>query len=1288
MQMASSSSSAPDIGARLRPYLPRITLRWLHSEPERIHREDEASMVFVDISGFTKLSEKLAKVGKLGAEEIANSIDSCFAELLDVAYRDDGTLLKFGGDALLLAFTSDDPQEHAERACRAAWGMRRRLREIGRLDTAGGRVTLRMSVGVHTGSYHMFLVGRSHRELLITGPAVTRLTEMEAAAGTGEILVSPETAAVVSSASLGAEKPPGVLLRAASGEPLDRVSLLPPVAVGLESCIPLATREYLQFGAPEPEHRQVSVAFLHFDGTDEMFTHEGPDRAASELDRLVCDVQEAADEHGVCFLASDIDRDGGKIILTAGAPRATGADEERLLLATRRIVEGERAIPVRIGVNRGHVFAGDVGPAYRRTYTVMGDAVNLAARVMGKAEPGQVLATADVLDRSETLFDLTALEPFSVKGKSEPARAWVVGEPVGTRSRRRRRQDGDDLGRVPLVGREDEMGVLRAAMGSAVAGTGRAIEVIGEVGVGKTRLLEEIRAESADLPTLRATCEAYASSTPYVAWRELMRDLLDIGWEDPPEVAIERLWAAVAESDPELMPWLPLIALTFDVTLPPTLEIELLGDEFRRSKLHESVLRFLEVRLPGPALIEIEDVQHMDEASAALLAHVLGEIDRHPWLLIVSRRDEGEGFRAAPGPALTSMQVEPLGPLDTRALAEAVTEQHPMPPHVVGAIADRSGGNPQFLIDLVRAVVETGSADELPDSVEAATVARIDRLDPADRTVLRLASVLGVSFHPRMLEWLSDGDAPVEPGALERLQGFFEDEGGGFLRFRNAIVREAAYDGLPFKTRKRLHVIAGLRFEEELQESDEVAGVLARHFFLGGDHARAWRYSRIAADRARDMYAYGEAAQLYRRALSAAGGAQIDPRELADVWEAFGLAKEAVGEPREATAAYTAARALVRGDPIREAELLYRHSVVDGRSGRIVPAVRWARRGLRTLEGNLDPRAVACRAKLYSMLAGIRVRQGHDREAIELAQQAIRAAEIAREQESLANACLVIAWARSSMGAADEETYSQRALGIYEGLGNLLGQSMALNNIGMGAYWQERWDDAVDSWTRAAETSDRAGDAVGAAFADCNIAEVLSDQGRFDEAEARFRRALQVWRGTDDEHGVAYASAQLGRTYIRAGRIDEGLALLRDALERHRALRVQGDALDAEVWITEGEVARGDPGVDATIARLARKVEDGSPAQRSLDRLGAYVLAQRGETAAARERLTEAAERAREAGSSYDLAIALDAIARLEDDPAVRRSVTAERGAILKALGVERLPEPPLRAGSGVPART
>jgi len=160
----------------LLPYLPRLLVQWLADEPDATFRELEGTVVFVDISGFTKLSERLAKSGRMGAEELAEAIGSCFARLLAVAHGNGGGLLKFGGDALLLLFTGTD---HALKGARAAVGMRRALREIGKLETSGGRVQLRMSVGLHSGTFHLFLVGGSHREFMITGPGATQAAAME-----------------------------------------------------------------------------------------------------------------------------------------------------------------------------------------------------------------------------------------------------------------------------------------------------------------------------------------------------------------------------------------------------------------------------------------------------------------------------------------------------------------------------------------------------------------------------------------------------------------------------------------------------------------------------------------------------------------------------------------------------------------------------------------------------------------------------------------------------------------------------------------------------------------------------------------------------------------------------------------------------------------------------------------------------------------------------------------------------------------------------------------------------
>ena len=171
------------------------------------------------------------------------------------------------------------------------------------------------------------------------------------------------------------------------------------------SALSTELRAHVLAGPQPPEHRIVTVAFLRFEGTDGLIAERGAAGAAEALHELVTLVQDAADAEQVCFLGSDIDADGGKLILTAGAPRALGDEDERMLLALRRIIDAGPPLPLRIGMTHGPLFAGDIGPRYRRTYTVMGDVVNLAARLMAKAPPGELYATPAVLERSSTRFE-------------------------------------------------------------------------------------------------------------------------------------------------------------------------------------------------------------------------------------------------------------------------------------------------------------------------------------------------------------------------------------------------------------------------------------------------------------------------------------------------------------------------------------------------------------------------------------------------------------------------------------------------------------------------------------------------------------------------------------------------------------------------------------------------------------------------------------------------------------------------------------------------------------------
>jgi class 3 adenylate cyclase len=591
-------------------YVPRMLLRRLADQSAHLVETLDGTMVFADVSGFTRLSERLARRGKEGAEHLVDAINACFSALLGDAYSRGGSLLKFGGDAMLLWFSGE---EHAVRACASAVAMRRTLRTVGRIRAGASDVVLRMSVGVHSGSYAIFLVGGSHRELLIGGPAATTVVAMEGLASAGQILISSDTAGRIPQGYVGAPLGPGFLLSrspATTGtRPDDRDAM--PSDEAIAECLPRIVRAHLLGGHAAPEHRMASVAFLQFRQLDQTIERDGPDTRAEKLDELVRLVQDAADRYEVSFLDSDISSDGAKIRLSGGAPRAVGDDEERILLALRQIVDAEIRLPVQVGVNRGPVFTGEVGPPYRRWYVVMGDTVNLAARVMGKAPPGHVYATRELMKHVPGRFRHTTLEPFAVKGKSRPVQAVDVGPPV------RAAGQGTARPRLPLVGRARELETLQSAVAAAKRGSGGLIELVGETGSGKSRLLAEARGFAEGTAALHSTCEVVTRETPYFVWRELLRQLLGVDWDDPAERVLARLESEVRDADPELLLWLPLIALAVDVEAPPTVEVEQLAEDARPAKLREVVLRFLSRALVVPTIVEIEHAHLMDAASAA-----------------------------------------------------------------------------------------------------------------------------------------------------------------------------------------------------------------------------------------------------------------------------------------------------------------------------------------------------------------------------------------------------------------------------------------------------------------------------------------------------------------------------------------------------------------------------------------------------------------------------------------------------------------------------------------------
>src|SRR5262249_16980432 len=296
-----------------KPYVPRLLIEWVRESPDTRYRAVDGSLAFVDISGFTALTERLARQGKIGAELMRDTLDGVFRALLDEAYDWGAGLLKWGGDALLLLF---DGPAHPERAARAAWEMQRTIDRVGRLRVGAGTVTLRMSIGITTGTIDFFTAGSVHRELIVAGPAATETVTIEAIADAGEIGISDALARCLDPSCVGPQKEEARLLIAPPDVVRERAPDVGAVrGLDVAACIPIAVRAHVLLERSEPEHRTITAAFIDLVDTDTILARLGPDRFAEALDDRIRSIQEAALRYDVPFYETDVGKGSVKALL-------------------------------------------------------------------------------------------------------------------------------------------------------------------------------------------------------------------------------------------------------------------------------------------------------------------------------------------------------------------------------------------------------------------------------------------------------------------------------------------------------------------------------------------------------------------------------------------------------------------------------------------------------------------------------------------------------------------------------------------------------------------------------------------------------------------------------------------------------------------------------------------------------------------------------------------------------------------------------------------------------------
>jgi class 3 adenylate cyclase len=609
--------------------------------------------------------------------------------------------------------------------------------------------------------------------------------------------------------------------------------------------------------------------FADLSGFTALSERSDPEEVRAMVDRSMAEMGEVVTQFG-----GSVDKVIGDALMAVfGAPVAHEDDPERgvrcALEIQRRVSEQAETfggLSVRIGVNTGEVIFAPVGPEGRRELTVMGDTVNVAARLQGAAPPEGVVVGEQTHAACARSVACEPMEPILAKGKRSPLRAWLARGATAPPAER-------PLSRARFVGRDGELELLMGMWARSCSEKHpRLVTLVGLPGIGKTRLAREFaqRVEQSGGRTLRGRPLPYGEHAAYWAFGQLIREACGIFATDSAELAAQKL----GERTKSLLAG----SEAHDTATHLAILASLADDSVEeRQALFASAQRFLEaLAVEQPTLVVLEDLQWADESLLELLEALSVRMTGAPLLLLAIARPEFLDARPswARVPTNVMAQLQALTPDSTRELVVRLLGDAAQEDTVVTRVEEAAGGNPLFIEELAAWLSEGGRASGgLPSTVKMIIAARLDQLPVPERQVILDASVVGDFFWQGTLEALRPGAAlaqrmhELERRDLIRRSPTSRIGGDQELAFKHGLIREVAYATLPKGVREERHGVVARFLEQAAGNPATYASILAHHWREAGDAGRASEYLLIAAQQAGRGWAYEEAVDLCSQAL-------------------------------------------------------------------------------------------------------------------------------------------------------------------------------------------------------------------------------------------------------------------------------------------------------------------------------------------------------------------------------------------------------------------------------------
>ena len=970
-------------------YLPHYIVEGEHFRADDYSNLTPGTFLFADVSGFTALSERLMEVaGAQGIETLTDIINDYFGTMLEILAKSDGELLKFAGDALLTFFpnkTDDQSDNEAVKAIHTGLRMQRSMRErfqpiqnrhlTGELQLHDLQLT--MSIGIARGNLFEALVGGiGQRDHMIMGRLPGEAMDAEEEGDRDDVIITSEIQQTVSDQfettplgegfhlvidnfgdALGDYEFSMPQRRRAKSSFLftfDDASLLDDLhkeLVKVEDISRFVSSEIIKQLVVSGDHidsanRLATVIFVHFTGFAELLEvwgEEYANRVSVLLSRYYGIMQRVIASNGGVLTRSDPYKLGSKLLITFGAPVAHPDDPDRavatalemhrqLRVFNNRVLEElpefEDLFPFirqRMGITQGDAFAGEVGWRQRREYTVMGDDVNLAARLMAKADFGEVIVSQDIWERVNPYYRTEPLEPFSVKGKSEPIHAHAILGAV--RSSAVRTSD------TPFIGREVNQHVLNLSLQEAAHGHRQleAVALTGDIGVGKTRLAKQIAqaAVSSEFEVAWATCRS--QSTRKTTWATLVGSLLGVNLADDLDSQIEHVSNRLDEL--ELSELKDIFTdLLFDISdrgkpqsdqpaksaaeshtrdelfakLSSERTLAMNKDEMAQfrdrmkkalgntgksqltfwddlqagTSLTESLLDFLKAYTREiKTLIVIDDLHKENPRALKILRRIMSELRGARLMILVAYEPTANIDLAAQHIAVPDLTEE-----ETYLMTATLLGASELGPRLSHFIWESTSGRALYTESLIQALAEGGQLEEdqgivelrpgadvdtLPNDVRGLVISRVDRLNSDAREVLRVASVFGENFNEAQVAFTSQirGGNSVQHilDELSELQ-ILEEEDDGDYSFKHGVMQQALYEELTRQQRQDIHQKIADYF---LQQEDTDYNLLNHiyHLIKAGKANQAVKIVTESARQAEENNDVEQALELYSRAL-------------------------------------------------------------------------------------------------------------------------------------------------------------------------------------------------------------------------------------------------------------------------------------------------------------------------------------------------------------------------------------------------------------------------------------